>query len=436
MLATRFSRAVFNFCHGNNLVYNTCWEDPRLDRIALQLGEGDRLLMITSAGCNALDYALDAPERVDTVDMNLRQNALLDLKRAAIKHLDYPTFFQMFGKGRTDEWKAIYSQLRDDLPTASQEFWDKYGKLFSSNGKRSSFYFHGSSGIFAWVMNVYVNRIAKIRPAVDRLLEAKTLEEQQTIYYNDVKPAFWGPTVRWFLRRDATLSLLGVPKAQRTQLERHYPGGIAKFIEDRLDTVFAELPIHDNYFWRVYMTGEYTPECCPLYLKEEEFHKLKAGLVNCVHTHTNTILDHLNEVGRQYSHFVLLDHMDWMAEHLTDVLAEQWQSIIDHADEGAKILWRSAAMQCEFVDPIEVTVDGQRRRLGDLLEYNRELAKELHAKDRVNTYGNFMIATLRLSQPTSQAATAAADDSSDTAADDSPEPPQNAVPPDTLAHTR
>lgn len=40
--------------HLKNLVYNTCWEDPRLDREAMQLQPDDEVVMITSAGCNAL----------------------------------------------------------------------------------------------------------------------------------------------------------------------------------------------------------------------------------------------------------------------------------------------------------------------------------------------------------------------------------------------
>lgn len=31
------SGRMFQFVHSRNLVYNTCWEDPRLDRIALAL---------------------------------------------------------------------------------------------------------------------------------------------------------------------------------------------------------------------------------------------------------------------------------------------------------------------------------------------------------------------------------------------------------------
>lgn len=429
MLATQISRAFFKFCHGNHLVYNTCWEDPRLDRQALELGAGDRVLVITSAGCNALDYALDEPERIDTVDVNPRQNALLDLKKAAIKELEYAEFFELFGRGVASNWEQDYKKLRPLLPAPSQEYWDKNGKFFLGEGRRDSFYFRGSAGLFAWMINGYINRYAKNRPAIERLLAANSIEEQKEIYEKDVKPAFWGPWIKWWLKRDATLSLLGVPRAQRRQLERYYPGGIVKFIEDSLDTVFSELPIHENYFWRVYLTGEYTPECCPNYLKPENFERLKAGLVDRVNTHTTTILEHLQSSDQKYSHFILLDHMDWMAEHLADVLATQWQAIVDRSDEAATILWRSAAVICEFVDPITVSSGGQQYRLGELLEYDRDQADQLHKIDRVHTYGSFSITKLHHTpnQPPAEA---------QTSTDASAESPQNPVSPDALAHTR
>ncbi|QDT69716.1 hypothetical protein MalM25_26560 [Planctomycetes bacterium MalM25] len=457
MLARQLSQAVFKFCHGNQLVYNTCWEDPRLDREALELGAGDRVLVITSAGCNALDYALDEPARIDTVDVNPRQNALLDLKLAAIKQLDYDQFFELFGRGRVDDWDAIYTDaLRAELPEASRKFWDKNGKFFIGSKKRPSFYFRGSSGMFASWVNWYINRYAKVREDIDKLLAAETIEEQREVYQR-VKPAFWGPYIKWALRRDATLSLLGVPRAQRQQLEKYYPGGIATFIEHSLDAVFTELPLKDNYFWRVYLTGEYTPECCPGYLKKENFARLKGtdgqpGLASRIHTHTTTILDHLKGADGNYSHFILLDHMDWMAEHMKDVLALQWQEIVDRADDGAKLLWRSAAVICEFVDPIPVTVNGQRRTLGEVLEYNRELADKLHQQDRVHTYGGFSIATLRRDGVTATAAEANRADGklgyaaggrvtqsnhqTEQAADGGDQSAKNAVSPDALANPR
>jgi Protein of unknown function (DUF3419) len=82
------NQSLFKNIHANNLIYNTCWEDPRCDRALLELDAQSRVVMITSAGCNALDYALDRPAEIHCVDMNLRQNALLNLKIAAIFYSD------------------------------------------------------------------------------------------------------------------------------------------------------------------------------------------------------------------------------------------------------------------------------------------------------------------------------------------------------------
>src|SRR5215475_8119078 len=104
-LNTRLFRAV----HRRNLIYNTCWEDPRLDRVALNLGPDDRLVVITSAGCNALDYLLAGCGEIHAVDVNPIQNALLDLKRAAVLNLDHDSFFELFGDGRTPRARQLYS---------------------------------------------------------------------------------------------------------------------------------------------------------------------------------------------------------------------------------------------------------------------------------------------------------------------------------------
>lgn len=395
MLKSHMSRAFFHLCHGHHLVYNACWEDPRLDRVAMKLKPGDHVLVITSAGCNALEYALDEPDRIDTVDVNPRQNALLELKLAAIRRLDYETFFDLFGRGRLPAWPDVYRRrLRSELSDSARKFWDHKGKFFHGSG-RSSFYFRGSAGTFAWGMNAYIDRIAKMRDDIEELLAAKTLDEQREIYYAKVKPIFWGPLIRWTLRRDAAWSLLGVPRAQRSQLERYYPGGIVQFVEDRLDEVFTRMPLGDNYFWRVYMTGRYTPECCPAYLQRHNFERLKGGLADRIYLHNQSVLEFLRTNTQPLTHLVLLDHMDWLAERHHDVLKEQWQAIVDRSIDGARILWRSAALHVEFVDPLEITVGGQAYRLGDLLEYHVDLADRLHVQDRVNTYGSFYIADLR-----------------------------------------
>jgi S-adenosylmethionine-diacylglycerol 3-amino-3-carboxypropyl transferase len=382
--------------HGKNLVYNTCWEDPRLDRQALELKSDDVVLVITSAGCNALDYALDAPKRIHAVDMNPRQNALLELKQAGIRKLDHATFFQIFGKGAMPGFRSVYHDaLRADLSPATQKYWDRRFDYFLGQGRRKSFYFHGTSGVFAWMANVYVDRIAKVRDSVNAILEAPTVDAQREIYHRKLGPKMFGKLIRWLLDRDATMALLGVPRPQRIQIERTYGGGLVRFIEDCVETVFAKLPLRDNYFWRVYLTGEYTPECCPNYLTTDGFARLKGGLVDLVQTHTDSVAGFVRKCDEPISRFILLDHQDWLSTHRHNLLVDEWQTIVDRASPTARILFRSGGMEVDFVDPIEVRVNGTKRKLGDMLHYYRELAASLHTVDRVHTYGNFYIADLR-----------------------------------------
>lgn len=383
--------------HKTNLVYNTCWEDPRLDRVALELGPEDIVTVITSAGCNALDYALCEPKRVHAVDMNPRQNALLELKMAGIRELSYEEFWQMMGEGRLRGFRAIYtSRLRKHLTPWAQRYWDRRTHFFDS---RKSFYFRGSSGQVAGLINVYINRVAHIRPQINALLAAKTVEEQADIYNNQIKKKFWRGLIKRFVGSHTTLSMLGVPRQQRQQVELHYGRGIAEFAEDCIETVLSRLPLQDNYFWRVYIQGHYTPEACPEYLKPEGFARLKAGLVDRVSVHTNTVEGFLRSTSDRVTRFILLDHMDWLSTYRYEALISEWQAIVDRAAPQARVLFRSGGTKVEYVDPIPVKINGHERKVGELLTYKPELANELHQKCRVHTYGSFYIADLRTQTP-------------------------------------
>ncbi len=389
------SGRVFKFVHGNNLVYNTCWEDPRLDRVALEIGPSDNILVITSAGCNALDYALCSPNHVYAVDMNPRQNALLDLKIAAIKNLTYEDFYWMFGRGYLPKAKEIYKQkLRGNLPQWSRNYWDTFIKFFSN--KDRPFYFRGTSGTFARAIKFYTDRVIRVRPYIDAILEAKTLEEQRSIYEEHLRKKFWSKPIKFAMNRDSTLSMVGVPKAQRRQVESQYPGGIVKFVQDAVETVFAELPLSDNYFWRVYMTGRYSRDCCPEYLKPENFAALKGGLVDRISTHTNSVQGFLDQTDTQISRYVLLDHMDWLSDKFFPLLELEWKAILKRAAPQTRLIWRSGGMNTDFLDRVQISTngDGKLRPVTELLKLNKPLAAELHPKDRVHTYGSFYIADL------------------------------------------
>ena len=384
---------MFNLVHQNNLVYNTCWEDPRLDHVALEIGPQDNVMVITSAGCNALDYALASPNHVHAVDMNPRQNALLELKQAGIRELEYEDFFQMFGRGRLSGAESIYrDKLRGSLSDWSQKYWDRWISFFDN--RRRPFYYRGTSGTFAQLLNLYVDRVIRVREWLDAILDAPSVDEQRRIYDDVLRDRFWTRTVKFAMGRDTTLSMVGVPKAQREQVEKDYEGGIVKFVQDCVEAVFARLPLVDNYFWRVYLTGEYTSSCCPEYLKPQNFQRLKDGLVDRISTHTTTVQSFLENSSERISRFVLLDHMDWLSSRFFPLLEAEWQAIVGRATEQARIIWRSGGLQTDFVDRVRVQHNGQQRQIGELLNYDRELAERLHRNDRVHTYGSFYVANV------------------------------------------
>ncbi len=140
------------------------------------------------------------------------------------------------------------------------------------------------------------------------------------------------------------------------------------------------------------MTGSYSPACCPEYLKEENFERLRAGLLDRLSVHTTSVCQFLEQQSEPLTRFVLLDHMDWLGQHDQPLLARQWEALLRSAAPGARVLWRSGGLRCDHVDGLNVQWQGRRQRLGELLRYHSDWAERLHAADRVHTYGSFYIA--------------------------------------------
>ena len=110
--------------------------------------------------------------------------------------------------------------------------------------------------------------------------------------------------------------------------------------------------------------------------------------------HTSTVTDFLRQTEPGVSRFVLLDHMDWMSFHHPQGLVDEWNAILEKARPGARAIFRSAGLKVSYLDHLRVQHRGREVELGGLLRYNSTHAAELHARDRVHTYGSFYIADL------------------------------------------
>ena len=394
--AGRLNQKIFDGLYSRSLVYNTCWEDPAVDRQALNISGDDTILVITSAGCNALDYALAGPRRVHAVDANPRQTALLELKLAGIRRLEFDDFFALFGQGRHPRFEELYRDtLRRDLSPFAQQFWDDAGQWFNRRNPRNTFYFHSLSGRVAVLFRHYVDLQPQLRCAVDDLVDAKSLDQQREIYDSRIAPRMWGPSMNWALSRQITMSMLGVPAPQHDEVRKQHTGGVPGFVRDAIEYVFRCLPLWSNYFWRVYVRGAYTRDCCPEYLKPDNFLALKTGLADRITHHTCTVTEMLQGVRPRISKFVLLDHMDWLGSFRPDALREEWAALLECAAPGARTIFRSAHAQPAYLDTLTVPGTGRNRNLRELLSFHPELATRLTQADRVHTYAGFHIADIR-----------------------------------------
>lgn len=373
------------------LIYNACCEDPAIDCAALDLGGSNRVLVITSGGCNALAYLLAGAGAVNAVDLNPCQNALLEFKAAAIRELDFVDMWELFGRGRCSRIRAIYEDaIRKQLTEAAQGFWDRRLHLFRGSSMRPSFYHYGGWGLVMRLMQASW-QVRGLRRAIEGMFATSTLAEQWDYYVAHLRPHLWQRWFCWLATRPLAHALLGIPARQRRYI-MNYPGGLYRYGQAVLDDLVAKVPFASNYFMRVNALGQYSQDCCPEYLTPQGFDALKGGLLNHLTIHTASVTRYLESCPGGITTFVLLDHMDWLSE---DALRDEWQAILYKAAPGATILFRSALHEVDYLDRLTVEHQGRMRCLGELLAYDRERAAALHQRDRVHLYGSFSIAQLR-----------------------------------------
>jgi len=397
-LIRKISSAVELISYKQKIVFNTVWEDPRLDKEALKITKDDVLLTISSGGCNALSFLLDEPKQIYLVDRNPCQNALVELKIAAIKTLEYEDFWKMFGDGALPQFSTkYYPRLRHLLSGESQRYWDSKSFYFDGKGLKKSFYWRGTCGTVAWLVSWYVRMVPGLYDGLQALLATKTVDQQKLVYDKFVAPRLWNKFINTILKSEFYLSWTGIPLPQQKLLAgvAGSSESVGKWIKAQLDIVCAELPFHENYFWRVYINGKYSKECCPEYLEEKNFRKLK-GLVDRISVNTMTITEFLDKKPQEkISIHVLLDHMDWMAEK-PDLLSEEWNAILKNSTATPRFLWRSAAGDAQFVLETDVTHKGEKRKLKQILDMDRETANRLHQLDRVHTYTSLHVGKLKV----------------------------------------
>lgn len=382
--ASGIQERLFHFWF-DALVYNQIWEDPRVDLEALALTPSSRVLCISSAGCNVLNYLLADPAHILAVDLNARHMALTRLKLAAAARLpDEEAFWRFFGLADVEGNAAVYVKyLRDHLDPATRAFWDArrwfgLGKsrihLFEEN-----FYDHARMGVFLRLLHGLC-RLLGHEPA--EILKARDIMEQEALFEEHVAPFFDWWLTRFLSRLPLAVFSLGIPPRQFEQMRRELgPDGLVADFKRRARKLIAGFPLSDNYFaWQV-LGRSYDPSrrAVPEYLRAEHFETLRER-VDRVETRLCSVTQALSQENEaSLDAYVLLDSQDWMPP---EVIEEQWREIDRTARPGARVIFRSAGSR----SPVEQALP---RSLRERFDYDPARGEALLAADRSAIYGGF-----------------------------------------------
>ena len=327
-------KQFYNYLFNKKIVYNVCMEDPRIDMRLFELTPKSNIFVLASGGCNALHYALNPNvASVHCVDANPCQIALVNLKKQVIEHGSYQDLWKMFGAGKHEALESSYTQkFRPGLPTKCATFWDENIKNFQVSESNLGFHYHTGCGFITRCFRLLKeDHLAKI----GRLFELSDKNEQISIYEKYLEPVFNGILSTLLIN---VTTRLGIPSRQLGMISTK-PSEVIKFLNARIKHTLTELPAKENYFYHLYIFGNYRRDCAPEYLKEDNFQFLKK-VHHKISVGNAYVTDYLNNTQQCFSHFALLDHLDWLV-HDPKLLEDQWRAILSRSQPGAKLIIRS-----------------------------------------------------------------------------------------------
>jgi S-adenosylmethionine-diacylglycerol 3-amino-3-carboxypropyl transferase len=375
----------------SSLVYNQLWEDPLVDIEALSLGPAHRLVGIASAGCNILSYLSANPDQIVAVDINRSHLALAELKLHALQHLQsYDDFFLFFGEANSDRNLDAYRQfVRPNLSPAARQYWD--GAAVFGRPRihwfANKFYRHGILSRFVGLFHLAA-RLTGHDPF--RLVHARTLTEQRTIFDEEVAPLFDNAFMRAFVKSPLSLFALGIPPAQYENLVESANGDLHALLRSRIERLTCDFPIDDNYFaWQVF-TRQYDVQnrkAIPHYLQPETYARIRDRAAR-VDLRWVSLLDFLSgEPANSIHRYVLLDAQDWMSAEQVVALWEQIDRTADARD--ARVIFRTGGNVPPPARAVSSSVLGR-------WSYLEADSRRLYKQDRASIYGGFHIYTRRV----------------------------------------
>lgn len=359
-------KEIQNRAKFDKIRYANCWEDPELLIEAFDIKPNSKCISIASAGDNSFSLLTKNPEVVYAVDLSIPQIACCELKKNAVKFLDYDDFLKVIGFKPCENRVEIYKSFEEKLSLQSRYYFEHNQEIIQ-NG-----IIH--QGKFEHYFQLFANKIMPLvhnQKNLTELFLPKSIQAQKMFYDKTWNNWKFKALFKVFFNR-FIMGKLGRDKEFFKYVDVKM---ISKNIKERADRALRDVPTWNNPYVNYILLNNFE-YALPDYAKEEKFNIIKQN-IDALEIKTGTINEVGKNLGIKFDCFNLSDIFEYMDMDLFKNIAEQLLSI---SNSGARFCYWN------------MMVD---RRISEILpekvEYKKELSQQLYLKDRAFFYKNFII---------------------------------------------
>ncbi|MCP4660412.1 MAG: DUF3419 family protein [bacterium] len=243
--------------------YANCWEDADVLCAALRPAPGKRILSVASGGDNSFAL-LAAGAEVVAADLSRAQLALVELKVAAIRQLEYEEALAFLGLRPSAERLATLAALQGELTPEARAYWQARPQLVAGGVVHQ--------GKFESYFRLFRTRVLPLihrRRTVLDLLAPREQAARRAFYERRWDNLRWRLLFRFFFSR-FMMGRLG----RDPEFFRYVEGSVADRIMDRCRYALTELPTDRNPYLGYILTGNFSSPL-PRYLEPGPFRAVK-----------------------------------------------------------------------------------------------------------------------------------------------------------------
>ncbi len=346
--------------------YAQCWEDADVLLEAINVKDDGTYLSIASAGDNTLALVGAGAKRVIAVDLSPAQIACLELRVAAYRNLTYNELLELLGQNASGQRQALYRQCRQDLSAGSAAFWDRNTRQITRGIAQG-----GKFERYLRAFRRFILPLIHGRSRIARLFELETEAERRCFYETHWNTRRWNWMCRVFFARESLGRLGRDPSFMRFAEETVWSS-----LQRRIPNALVVQRPADNPYLQWILCGRFGT-ALPYSLRPENFARIRDNL-NALEWRCAAIEDVLNDLPpASLAGCNLSDIFEYMSAAAYEQLLGQ--------------LVRSGAPGCRLIYWNVVVSRKRPASLSTALIEKRQLAKDLHQKDKAFFYRDFIV---------------------------------------------